>query len=75
MGQDTEAVSIFGPLPWPYPQESGAAELAAAIEGLQNCIPLSGSPPIASCSWAASMRARPSSGRGPTGSSGCAYGR
>eukprot|EP00959_Pyramimonas_sp_CCMP1952_P063281 1322589-Pyramimonas_sp.AAC.1 len=39
MGRDEEALSIFGPLLWPCPQESGAAELAAAIEGLQGCPP------------------------------------
>ena len=39
MGHDEEAVSLFGPRPRPFPQESGAAELYAAIEANQGSLP------------------------------------
>ena len=39
MGNDAEAVCIYGPLPWRYPQESGAAETFAAIETIQASLP------------------------------------
>ena len=34
-----EVSSIFGPVPWPWPQESGSSELLAAAEALAHALP------------------------------------